>query len=347
MTARYDIQLDKKDKSAHFAYILLQQRPELGKAFEKNFNVTFGQNRGGKLSFETEPANEQNVRNGFNTLLRQFAEGTFMTRDHISAASRKQGKGKSYGYGNDNNLRGRFDNSAGRPYKQHTPYKFEARTEGQSKLIEAIEKNDVTFGLGPAGTGKTHVAIVKAVEMLKSGEIEKILLARPAQEAGEKLGYLPGDQRQKLDPYMRPLYDELTKVIGAQNLDRMMEDGTIELVPVGLMRGRTFENAFVIVDEAQNCTREQTKMALTRLGEGSRMVLTGDPQQTDIVNDSGLLWASEKLKGVEGIGYVTLTKVVRHPTVQRIVDALEGKSEEPAAAPSVPKKKPDAPQPPK
>jgi phosphate starvation-inducible PhoH-like protein len=337
MTTSFDIRLQKNDRSANFAYILLQKRPELGREFEKNFNMTFGKNRGSALSFSTAPANEQNVRTGFNKLLQQFAEGTYMTREHIQAAAKKGGYG-SKPYGNDNRRRDGFNNSAQhQSYKPHTPYTFEARTDGQAELIEQIEKNDVTFGLGPAGTGKTHVAIVKAVEMLQSGQVEKILLARPAQEAGEKLGYLPGGQKDKLDPYMRPLYDELTKVIGAAQLDNLMADGTIELVPVGLMRGRTFENAFVIVDEAQNCTREQTKMALTRLGTGSKMVMTGDPKQTDIIADSGLLWASEKLKGVEGIGQVNLTKVVRHPTVQRIVNALEGAAVDVTPEPAQPK----------
>ncbi|HEX2753551.1 MAG TPA: PhoH family protein, partial [Alphaproteobacteria bacterium] len=279
--------------------------------------------------------NEENVRNGFNTLLKQFTSGTHMTKQHITDAASKSRHGNGNGYrSNDNALRGHFDTQA-----QHKPYKFEPKNEGQSKLLDVIENNDVTFGLGPAGTGKTHVAVVKAVEMFNKGEVKRILLARPAQEAGEKLGYLPGDQKQKLDPYMRPLYDEMTKVMGKAKMDKLMSDGTIEIVPVGLMRGRTFEDSFVIVDEAQNCTREQTKMAMTRLGNGSKMVLTGDPEQTDIIADSGLAWAADKLAGVEGIGHVKLTKVVRHPTVQRIVDALEGTAEptaKPAQKPKTP-----------
>lgn len=342
MSTTFKIDLREQEKAAHFAYILLQKKQDLGKAFERSFNMTFGLNSGGVLTFTTHEHNEENVRNGFNTLLQQFTSGTHMTKQHIADAASKSRHGNGSGYrSNDNSVRNHFDTQA-----QHKPYKFEPKNEGQSQLLDVIAKNDITFGLGPAGTGKTHVAVVKAVEMFNKGEVKRILLARPAQEAGEKLGYLPGDQKQKLDPYMRPLYDEMTKVMGKATMDKLMSAGTIEIVPVGLMRGRTFEDAFIIVDEAQNCTREQTKMALTRLGNGSKMVFTGDPNQTDIIADSGLAWAAGKLEGVEGIGHVKLSKVVRHPTVQRVVDALEGPSEEPVAKLDKPKQsaqKPKAP----
>lgn len=334
MSSTYKINLREQDKAAHFAYILLQKKQDLGKAFERSFNVTFGQSRDGVLTFTTHEHNEDNVRTGFNTLLKQFTSGTHMTKQHIADAASKSrhGNGSSYRSNDNSTMRGQFDAQA-----PHKPYKFEPKNEGQSKLLDVIANSDVTFGLGPAGTGKTHVAVVKAVEMFNKGEVKRILLARPAQEAGEKLGYLPGDQKQKLDPYMRPLYDEMTKVMGKATMDKLMSAGTIEIVPVGLMRGRTFEDSFIIVDEAQNCTREQTKMAMTRLGNGSKMVFTGDPEQTDIIADSGLAWAAKKLEGIEGIGHVQLTKVVRHPTVQRIVDALEGPSEEPVAKLDKPK----------
>lgn len=340
MSTTFTINLREQEKAAHFAYILLQKKQDLGKEFERSFNMKFGLNSGGVLTFTTHEHNEENVRNGFNTLLQQFTSGTHMTRQHISDAATKSRNGNGY-RSNDNSVRGHFGEQA-----QHKPYKFEAKNEGQTQLLDVIAKNDITFGLGPAGTGKTHVAVVKAVEMFNKGEVKRILLARPAQEAGEKLGYLPGDQKQKLDPYMRPLYDEMTKVMGKATMDKLMSAGTIEIVPVGLMRGRTFEDAFIIVDEAQNCTREQTKMALTRLGNGSKMVFTGDPNQTDIIADSGLAWAAGKLEGVEGIGHVKLSKVVRHPTVQRVVDALEGPSEEPVAKldkPKQPAQKPKTP----
>ena len=335
MSATFDIQAQQEDRSSHFAYILLQRKQDLRASFEKNFDVKFGTNQGGVVTFTTSPANEQNVRNGFNILLKQFANGTHLTKETISMAAAKTHEGQARHRGNDNrgydnrgrndNLRGSFGNSAGEGFGNKPPYKFEPKTEGQAVLKGLIETNDITFGLGPAGTGKTHVAVAVAVDMLNKKQVEKILLARPAQEAGEKLGYLPGDQKQKLDPYMRPLYDEMTKVMGKEKLDRLMSSGVIEIVPVGLMRGRTFENAFIILDEAQNATREQTEMALTRFGNGSKMVLTGDPAQTDIYKDSGLKWAAEALDGVQGIGQHQFSNkdIIRHPVVERVVSALD------------------------
>jgi len=325
MSQTFDIQLGKENQSSHFAYILLQKKQDLGRTFEKNFNVTFGQNAGGALSFTTAPGNEQNVRNGFNIVLKQFAQGKHLTKQMISEAAATV-FGDQPAAGNDNAMRGNFNSNAGQGQNPRAPYKFEPKTEGQAILKQQIEDNDITFGIGPAGTGKTHVAIAVAIDMLNKKQVEKILLARPAQEAGgEKIGFLPGDQKQKLDPYMRPLYDELTKVVGKEKLERMMSSGIIELVPLGLMRGRTFENAFIIVDEAQNATQELTEMALTRFSFGSKMVLTGDPAQTDIPKDSGLKWAAEALDGVEGIGRYQFTSkdIIRHPVVQRIVDALQ------------------------
>ena len=345
MSAKFEIQVEHADRSSHFAYILLQRNQDLRKEFEKVFDVKFGTNEGGVVAFTTSPGNEQNVRNGFNTLLNLFKNNTHLTKETIAmvhAKSRNGGGQQSHrndnrgGYGQDNRdrsgfrsdrqdggLRGSFDQNAGQAPR--APYKFAPKTEGQAVLKELIETNDITFGLGPAGTGKTHVAVAIAVDMLEKKQVEKLLLARPAQEAGEKLGYLPGDQKQKLDPYMRPLYDELTKVMGKEKLERLMSAGTIELVPVGLMRGRTFENAFIILDEAQNATKEQTEMVLTRFGQGSKMVLTGDPAQTDINKDSGLKWASEALAGTDGIGQHQFSKkdIIRHPVVERVVSALE------------------------
>jgi len=340
MSTTYKINLREQEKAAHFAYILLQKKQDLGKAFERSFDVTFGQNRDGVLTFTTHEHNEENVRNGFNTLLKQFTSGTHMTKQHIANAASKSHRGNGNGYrSNDNGLRGSFNDTSDQGQNPRAPYKFEAKTEGQAILKQQIEDNDITFGIGPAGTGKTHVAIAVAVDMLNKKQVEKILLARPAQEAGgEKIGFLPGDQKQKLDPYMRPLYDELTKVVGKEKLERMMSSGIIELVPLGLMRGRTFENAFIIVDEAQNATQELTEMALTRFSFGSKMVLTGDPAQTDIPKESGLKWASEALDGVEGIGKYQFTSkdIIRHPVVQRVVDALQKVKDAAAAAKTEP-----------
>lgn len=209
------------------------------------------------------------------------------------------------------------------------------KTVGQKEYVNAIKKNTVTFGVGPAGTGKTYLAVCLAAAAYKSKLTEKIILTRPAVEAGEKLGFLPGDLQTKVDPYLRPLYDALQEMFGLETYAKLMEKGVIEVAPLAYMRGRTLNNAFVILDEAQNATREQMKMFLTRLGEGSKMVVTGDLTQTDLPEGktSGLKQAVTLLKGVEDIAVCMLTErdVVRHPLVQKIVKAYE-KADERAAA---------------
>ena len=202
-----------------------------------------------------------------------------------------------------------------------------AKTFRQKQYITAIAKHDVTFGIGPAGTGKTFLATVLAVKALLCDECEKIILTRPAVEAGEKLGFLPGDLQEKVNPFLRPLYDALYKFIDAEKIPDLMERGKIEVAPLAYMRGRTLSNAFVIVDEAQNTTPAQLKMVLTRLGFGSKMVVTGDITQTDLPahQDSGLVVSRKILRNVEGIAFCELTEadVVRHPLVQKIVAAYE------------------------
>jgi phosphate starvation-inducible PhoH-like protein len=201
------------------------------------------------------------------------------------------------------------------------------KTVGQKDYVSAIKANTVTFGVGPAGTGKTYLAVCLAVAAYKGKQVEKIILTRPAVEAGEKLGFLPGDLQTKVDPYLRPLYDALQEMFGVETYGKLMEKGVIEVAPLAYMRGRTLSNAFVILDEAQNATREQMKMFLTRLGDGSKMVVTGDLTQTDLPEGktSGLKQAVTILKGVEDIAVCTLTDkdVVRHPLVMRIVRAYE------------------------
>jgi phosphate starvation-inducible PhoH-like protein len=197
--------------------------------------------------------------------------------------------------------------------------------------VDAIKKNAVTFGVGPAGTGKTYLAVCLAVAAFKSKQVEKILLTRPAVEAGEKLGFLPGDLQTKVDPYLRPLYDALQEMLGLETYAKLMERGVIEVAPLAYMRGRTLSNAFIILDEAQNTTREQMKMFLTRMGEGSKMVVTGDVTQIDLDGkESGLVHATKILEGVEGIAVCRLTAkdVVRHPLVMRIIRAYEKDTEE-------------------
>ncbi len=205
-----------------------------------------------------------------------------------------------------------------------------AKTFRQRQYVKAIQKYDITFGIGPAGTGKTFLAAVIAVQALLKGECDRLILTRPAVEAGEKLGFLPGDLQQKVNPFLRPLYDALYEFIEPIKIPDLMERGKIEVAPLAYMRGRTLSNAFVIVDEAQNTTPAQLKMVLTRLGFGSKMIVTGDITQTDLPShqDSGLVVAAKILKNVEGIGFCYLTQadVVRHPLVQKIVAAYEKNS---------------------
>ena len=201
------------------------------------------------------------------------------------------------------------------------------RTVGQRSYISAIARNTVVFGIGPAGTGKTYLAVAMAVRAFRRHEVTRIILTRPAVEAGEKLGFLPGDLQDKVDPYLRPLYDALFEMLGAEAFQRHLERGSIEVAPLAYMRGRTLDNAFIILDEAQNTTSEQMKMFLTRLGEGSHMVITGDATQIDLPEKqkSGLLTASRILKDVEDIAVCEFTNrdVVRHKLVQDIIRAYE------------------------
>ncbi|PTJ98339.1 PhoH family protein [Mammaliicoccus sciuri] len=202
-----------------------------------------------------------------------------------------------------------------------------AKTMGQRVYINNIKNNDLVFGIGPAGTGKTFLAVVMAARALRLGQVKRIVLTRPAVEAGESLGFLPGDLKEKVDPYLRPLYDGLHTVLGTEQTSRLIERGTIEVAPLAYMRGRTLDDAFVILDEAQNTTHPQMKMFLTRLGFGSKMVVTGDRTQIDLPKGvkSGLIEADQRLSGVKGVAmtYLEQTDVVRHPLVGKIINAYE------------------------
>lgn len=199
------------------------------------------------------------------------------------------------------------------------------KTKGQKRYIDTIRRNDMVFGIGPAGTGKTYLACALAANALKNKEVERIILARPAVEAGESLGFLPGDLQDKVDPYLRPLYDAIFEIVGQENAARLKESGVIEVVPLAYMRGRTLDNSFIILDEAQNTTREQMKMFLTRMGFNSKVVVTGDITQIDLPKGagSGLVEAKRVLSGVEGVefSYLTEVDVVRHELVKRIIKA--------------------------
>ncbi|MCL6599151.1 MAG: PhoH family protein [Alicyclobacillus macrosporangiidus] len=201
------------------------------------------------------------------------------------------------------------------------------KTLGQRRYVEAIRRQDIVFGIGPAGTGKTYLAVAMAVAALKRGDVKRIVLTRPAVEAGENLGFLPGDLQEKVDPYLRPIYDALYDVYGPEQVQRALERGSIEIAPLAYMRGRTLDDSFVILDEAQNTTAEQMKMFLTRLGFGSKMVITGDVTQIDLPpgRPSGLVQAERILRGIDGIAFCHFSgdDVVRHHLVQRIIEAYE------------------------
>ena len=249
-----------------------------------------------KLSSRGETIGEQNVRYVVG-LVRAGKEGqiTELTHDVLCISAK------------------------GRPIKP--------KTIGQKSYIESVLKNTVTIGVGPAGTGKTYLAVAAAVQAFRDKQVNRIILTRPAVEAGERLGFLPGDLQSKVDPYLRPLYDALFDMLGAETYQKYMERGNIEVAPLAYMRGRTLDDSFIILDEAQNTSREQMKMFLTRLGFGSKIVITGDATQIDLPDGkaSGLKEAMRVLKGVEGIGICELTNadVVRHVMVQRIVEAYE------------------------
>lgn len=214
--------------------------------------------------------------------------------------------------------------ASGRPIK--------TKTIGQKFYVDAISKKDIVFGIGPAGTGKTYLAMAKAISAFRKKEVNRIILTRPAVEAGESLGFLPGDLNEKIDPYLRPLYDALYEIMGYENYLKLVEKGVIEVAPLAYMRGRTLDSAYVILDEAQNTTSEQMKMFLTRLGYGSKAIVTGDITQIDLPRGrkSGLKTVQKILSGIDDIAFVELTRndIVRHPLVQKIIDAYESFEED-------------------
>jgi phosphate starvation-inducible PhoH-like protein len=260
----------------------------------------------------------ENVRQLFETLLQLIRGGTQPTEQDIRYAWQLVRERKGH------QLLSLFSGDVALTFRGK---EIRPRTLGQRHYLSTIRKKEVVFGIGPAGTGKTYLAVVAAVAALKEGSVKKIVLTRPAVEAGENLGFLPGDMQEKVDPYLRPLYDALNDVMGPDGVGKAMDRGLIEIAPLAFMRGRTLEDSFVILDEAQNTTPEQMKMFLTRLGIGSRMVITGDVTQIDLPRGarSGLIEAERILRGVEEIGFVYFAEqdVVRHHLVQKIILAYQ------------------------
>lgn len=303
--------------------VMFDDRPGLAEMVGKLFEVQFTSRTGDRVYLLGTEENYKKVERAFGRLDGAMAGNSHISKDLIkkiaSELNPKPTLSNEFMAANQN----------GKMLKLETKTSFEPKNQAQADFAKKIDRNDISFGLGPAGTGKTHVAMAKAIEGLKNGTYKKILLARPASEAGEKIGFLPGDQNDKLAPYMRPLYDELDKAFGHGKYKNMLSNGIIEVCAIGFMRGRTFEDCFVIVDEAQNCTIDQLKMATTRLGNGSKMVVTGDPNQVDLTpkESSGLKWMAEASEGVPGIAVQTFQTgdVMRHPTVKSLLEAIDRK----------------------
>jgi phosphate starvation-inducible PhoH-like protein len=274
--------------------------------------------RNEEIVLHGEPGEIEQLSRLFQVLLSLIRKGHMLTEQDINYAILLSKEDRC------EELFELFDSEIGKTIKGKL---IRARTLGQSHYVSTIRKKDIVFAIGPAGTGKTYLAVVFAVQALRNGQVKKIVLTRPAVEAGESLGFLPGDLQEKVDPYLRPLYDALYDLMGAEQVARAMERGMIEIAPLAYMRGRTLEDSFVILDEAQNTTPEQMKMFLTRLGFGSKMIITGDLTQIDLPKgaNSGLKDAWDKLKGIKEIGFVPLSQadVVRHTLVQKIIEAYD------------------------
>ncbi len=286
---------------------------------EKAFNISYIY-RGDVLTIEGEESLVEKAESVINDLYVICKKGNDITDQNVDYAISIVNSGEG---GRVSDLEADDElichTLAGRPIRP--------KTFGQKKYTEAIDNNMIIFGCGPAGTGKTYLAMAKAITAFKKGDVERIILTRPAIEAGEKLGFLPGDLQSKIDPYLRPLYDALYEIMGAESFQKNMEKGLIEVAPLAYMRGRTLDNAFIVLDEAQNTTESQMKMFLTRIGFGSKAIITGDQSQKDLAagTKSGLDIALKVVNNIEGVAICQLTAkdVVRHPLVQKIVEAYE------------------------
>ena len=288
------------------------------KKLENYFGVSVT-NFGGKIKIKGNSSNVKNAVKAVNALMNLLKKGETINEQNLSYVFSLVDSGDDAKFKTLTDANAVILTYGGKPIK--------AKTLGQKKYLEAIDKNIITIGVGPAGTGKTYLAVACAVKAFREKQISRIILTRPAVEAGEKLGFLPGDLQQKVDPYLRPLYDALFQMLGPELFARCQERGDIEVAPLAYMRGRTLEDSFIILDEAQNTTKEQMKMFLTRLGENSKAIVTGDITQTDLPDGkkSGLKQIISILKNIEGIETVKLTgrDVVRHKLVQEIIKAYE------------------------
>jgi phosphate starvation-inducible PhoH-like protein len=293
-------------------------------AFEQGFGVVI-MRRGNRLALHGPGEQRAQAVSGLDALYRRLEKGRVLEQGDIEAVIRlgavpEDEAAPAAGHQLDMFPGGRMEIRT----KKRV---IEPRSKTQRVYVADLFNREMVFGIGPAGTGKTYLAVAAAVSMFMDEKVDRIILSRPAVEAGERLGFLPGDMKEKIDPYLRPLYDALGDMIPARQLTKLMEEGKIEVAPLAFMRGRTLANAFVVLDEAQNCTEMQMKMFLTRMGEGSHMAITGDPSQIDLPRGvgSGLLEALRVLERVGEIGFVRFTSadVVRHPLVARIVEAYD------------------------
>lgn len=286
------------------------------RVIEKNYSVSIIVREGNiKILGNQEEVNA--VKSIINILLDSIKNNKLITKQSVEYIINLEKKGKEDQFSTLSDII--CYTAKGKPIR--------SKTLGQKEYVQAIKNNEIVFGIGPAGTGKTYLAMAMAVTAFKNEEVSRIVLTRPAVEAGEKLGFLPGDLQEKVDPYLRPLYDALFDIMGTDTYQNFIEKGLIEIAPLAYMRGRTLEDAFIILDEAQNTTPEQMKMFLTRMGMGSKAIITGDITQIDLSygNDSGLKRVAKILDGVSGIHFIYLTEedVVRHPLVQKIIKAYE------------------------
>jgi len=300
------------------ARAVLGMKDEFLKTLQREFPDCRIAVRGDTAMIVGSDTDVEQVLDVFGALRYLFRENTYLTTQHVrySAGLIKAGRGEE--------LRSLYEDTVGISASHRL---IKPKTLGQKQYVDSIRKNLVTFGIGPAGTGKTYLAVALAAFYLKNREVERIILTRPAVEAGEKLGFLPGDLQEKIDPYLRPLYDALADMFGYDQFQKLIERNIIEVAPLAYMRGRTLEESFIILDEAQNTTREQMKMFLTRMGNHSRVVVNGDATQIDLVDRrmSGLTEAEKILAGVKGVGMVHFSDedVVRHDMVGRIIRAYE------------------------